>query len=144
MPPTWRLAMKRGRGHRPRGASYNLGYGYPFSRTALTANQSIPCSHPNAIGKSPPFTSSHRSAKAVEDYRSPRRFAGPMMPGSPPGLGVRQPSGALVPDLKWQRAKNLPSASERKAVEDHVNTEERTALWKKSEISCDLFRNSPL
>src|ERR1051325_310690 len=55
MPPTWRLAMKRGRGHRPRGASCNLGYGYPFSRTALTANQSIPCSHPNAIGKSPPI-----------------------------------------------------------------------------------------
>src|ERR1041385_6711261 len=39
----------------------------------------------------------HAWAKAVEDYRSPRRFATKEALASPPGLGVRQPSGALAP-----------------------------------------------
>src|ERR1051325_3294308 len=42
--------------------------------------------------------------KAVEDYRSPRRFASHKVPGSQSGLGGRQSSGALWADLKWPTA----------------------------------------
>ena len=78
-----------------------------------------------------PSASSHSVGKAVEDYRSPRRFATIRALGSAPAFGLRQPSGAFgsgrelddgrnfalsLITFRWKSGRGLPQS---KTLRDH-------------------------
>src|SRR6266496_4389316 len=52
-------------------------------------------------GRSVYSGSARSGGKAVEDYRSPRRFATTGASGKSEGFGLRQSSGALAAGVKW-------------------------------------------
>ena len=95
---------------RKRSVHKPLNFLYLNSRPLVATKYRQP-----AAASSPPMQKSQigdfrfemAGGKAVEGYRSPRRFASHRMLGSPPGLGLRQPSGALVADLKWATGEKL-------------------------------------